>query len=200
MKLCIGPPTSNGFYYDAYSGKDFFTDKNYKEIEKAVQGIIKAKEPFERLVLSKEQGLELFSTNPFKVQLIQNKIPDGGKMTAYRCGTLIDLCTGPHLSSVSMIKAFEVNKNSAAHWLGKTTNDALQRVYGISFPTKDMMKEYVTIREEAAKRDHRIIGKKQGLFDMHPLSPGCAFFYPKGTFIYNSLMNLIRDQYRIRGY
>ena len=125
VKLCIGPPTSTGFYYDAYTGKDIFTDKDYTAIEKAAQKIFTDKQPFERLVLSKEEGLRLFGSNAFKVQLIQNKIPDGGKMTAYRCGTLIDLCTGPHIPSSKLIKAFKVTKNSAAYWLGKTTNDSL---------------------------------------------------------------------------
>ena len=200
VKLCIGPPTSSGFYYDAYTGKDIFTEKNYEEIEKTAKKIVGDKQPFERLVLTKDEGLRLFATNPFKVQLISNKIPDGGKMTAYRCGTLIDLCTGPHISSSGIIKAFKITKNSSAYWLGKTTNDTLQRVYGITFPSTQQMKEHLHFLEEAAKRDHRIIGKKQGLFDMHPLTPGCAFMYPKGTFIYNSLQNMIRQQYRVRGY
>ena len=185
VKLCIGPPTANGFYYDAYTGKDIFTDKNYDEIEKAAKKIFGEKQTFERLVLTKEDGLRLFSTNPFKVQLISNKIPDGGKMTAYRCGTLIDLCTGPHIPNSNMVKAFKVTKNSSAYWLGKTTNDSLQRVYGITFPDAKQMKEYLHFLEEAAKRDHRIIGKQQGLFDMNVLSPGCAFFYPKGAWLYN---------------
>lgn len=137
--------------------------------------------------------MRLFGDNPFKVQLISNKIPDGGKCTAYRCGTLIDLCTGPHIPSSSMIQAFQIEKNSGAYWLGQQTNDSLQRVYGITFPDKKKLKEYNTFKEEAAKRDHRKLGVQQGLFDFHQLTPGCAFMYPKGTHIYNSLMNLIRE-------
>lgn len=91
-------------------------------------------------------------------------------------------------------------KNSSAYWLGKAGNDSLQRIYGVSFPSKKEMDEHVHLLEEAAKRDHRTIGKAQDLFDMHPLSPGCGFMYPKGTQIYNKLMNLIRDEYRFRGY
>ena len=111
--------------------------------------------------------MNLFGSNPFKVSLISNKIPDGGKVTAYRCGNLIDLCTGPHIPSTAIIKAFKVMKNSSAYWLGKAENDSLQRVYGITFPSQKEMDEYITLREEAAKRDHRIIGKQQGLFDHH---------------------------------
>jgi len=121
-------------------------------------------------------------------------------VTAYRCGSLIDLCTGPHIPSTKIIKAFKVMKNSSAYWLGNAENDSLQRVYGITFPSKAELEEYVHDREEAAKRDHRTIGRAQGLFDMHALSPGCGFMYPKGTHIYNGLMNLIREQYRVRGF
>ena len=91
-------------------------------------------------------------------------------------------------------------KNSSAYWLGKATNDSLNRVYAISFPSKKELDEYIHFREEAERRDHRIIGKNQKLFDIHELSPGCAFFYPHGTIIYTKLMNLIREQYRVRGF
>lgn len=91
-------------------------------------------------------------------------------------------------------------KNSSAYWLGKAGNDSLQRVYGVTFPSKKEMDEYVHLIEEAAKRDHRTIGRAQDLFDMNPLSPGCGFMYPKGTQIYNQLTELIREQYRVRGY
>lgn len=92
--------------------------------------------------------------------MISSKIPDGGRVTAYRCGNLIDLCTGPHIPSTKIIKAFKVMKNSSAYWLGKANNDSLQRVYGITFPSDKEMKEYVHLMEEAAKRDHRTLGKQ----------------------------------------
>lgn len=110
-------------------------------------------------MLTKEEALELFGDNPFKVSLITDKIPAGGKVTAYKCGRLIDLCTGPHIPSTKIIKAFKVTKNSASHWLGKVENDSLQRMYGITFPSKKEMDEYVHRMEEAAKRDHRTIAK-----------------------------------------
>ena len=91
-------------------------------------------------------------------------------------------------------------KNSSSLWLGKQGNDNLQRIYGITFPSKKELDEHVHLLEEAAKRDHRNIGKAQDLFDMHPLSPGCSFMYPKGTHIYNKLTDLIRNQYRVRGF
>jgi len=101
----------------------------------------------------------LFGSNPFKVSLISAKIPEDGKVTAYKCGDLIDLCTGPHIPSTRMIKAFKVMKNSSAYWLGDAQNDNLQRVYGISFPSKKELDEYIHFKEEAEKRDHRTIGR-----------------------------------------
>jgi len=134
------------------------------------------------------------------VSLISGKIPDGGKVTAYRCGTLIDLCTGPHIPTTKIIKAFKVMKNSSAYWLGKAGNDSLQRIYGITFPSKKELDEHIHLMEEAAKRDHRQVGQQQDLFHMHHLSPGCVFMYPKGNQIYQGLINLVRKEYRVRGY
>jgi threonyl-tRNA synthetase len=110
------------------------------------------------------------------------------------------LCTGPHIPSTKIIKAFKVIKNSASHWLGKVENDSLQRIYGITFPSKKEMDEYIHRMEEAAKRDHRTIGKAQKIFNINELSPGCAFFEPRGMFVYNKLVDLIRHEYRVRGY
>ena len=142
----------------------------------------------------------MFRHNPFKVSLISNKIADGGKVTAYKCGDLIDLCTGPHIPTTKIIKAFKVMKNSSAYWLGDAQNDSLQRVYGVSFPSKAALDEYIHFKEEAERRDHRRIGRDQKLFDNHEWSPGSAFFYPQGQKIYLKLMEMIREQYRVRGY
>jgi threonyl-tRNA synthetase len=199
-KLCIGPPTEEGFYYDAYVGTHSITDADYPALNSKAEAIAKEKQPFERIVLTKEQALRMFADNPFKTQIIQNKIPDGGYTTAYRCGPLIDLCMGPHVPSTGAIKAFEVTKNSAAYWLGNKENDSLQRVYGISFPDAKQLKAYKVMVEEAKKRDHRVLGTKQELFFFHELSPGSCFFLPHGTRIYNRLMEYIKRQYVKRGY
>lgn len=132
--------------------------------------------------------------------MISDKIPAGARVTAYRCGKLIDLCTGPHIPSTKIIKAFKVMKNSASNWLGKVENDSLQRVYGISFPSKKEMDEYITRMEEAAKRDHRNLCKQQRIMHSHELTPGSAFFEPKGAYIYNKLIDIIKHEYRVRGY
>ena len=112
-----------------------FSDKNYAAIEKVAKKICSDDQKFFRLVLTKEQALDLFKANPFKVQIISTKIQDGKSVTVYKCGDLIDLCTGPHIPTTKLIKGFKVMRNSASYWLGKATNDSLQRVYAISFPS-----------------------------------------------------------------
>lgn len=132
--LCIGPALEEGFYYDIYMGKNSVDEKEYPKIEENAKAVITANHPYSRLTLSKSDALELFGENPFKVQLIKNKIPENGKTTAYKCGDLIDLCMGPHLISTGIAKSFKVTKNSSCYWLGNAQNDSLQRVYGVSFP------------------------------------------------------------------
>lgn len=135
-----------------------FSDKNYAIIEKAAKKIASEDQKFQRLVLTKEEALELFKANPFKLSTISGKIKDGKSVTAYKCGDLIDLCTGPHIPSTKLIKGFKVMRNSAAYWLGKATNDSLQRVYAISFPSQKELDQYIEFRKEAERRDHRLIG------------------------------------------
>jgi threonyl-tRNA synthetase len=201
-QLCIGPPIDEGgFYYDVHLDKDnAVSPEHFKGIEKIISKVQGEKQPFERLELTKQEAKEMFKTNPFKLEIITNKIPDGERCTAYRCGPLIDLCRGPHVPSTGVIKAFSVTKNSSAYWLGKAENASLQRVYGISFPDKKKLKEYEEIQRLAEERDHRKVGLQQKLFFFHELSPGSCFFLPHGTRLYNKLQNFIRDEYWKRGY
>ncbi|CAH0479382.1 unnamed protein product [Peronospora belbahrii] len=175
-------------------------ESDLSDIEKACQKVVKDKQKFERIVLTKEEALEMFADNVFKTQIISTKIPDGGKTTAYRCGPLIDLCRGPHVPHTGKIKALAVTRSSSSYWLGKTCNDTLQRVYGISFPDKNKMKEWKHLQAEAAKRDHRRLGVSEELFFFHSLSPGSGFWLPHGSAIYFKLLKFIREQYRERGY
>ncbi|KAI8370356.1 uncharacterized protein BYT42DRAFT_502441 [Radiomyces spectabilis] len=198
--LCIGPPLEDGFYYEMGLKDRAVSQQDYASLEKLVGMIGKEKQPFERLVLSKENLLEMFKHNPYKVHIINDKIPDGTATTVYRCGPLIDLCRGPHVPHTGRVKAFAVTKNSASYFLGDAKNDSLQRLYGISFPDKKQMTEYKKFIEEAAKRDHRKIGKEQELFFFHELSPGSAFMLPHGARIYNALMDLIKGEYGHRGF
>jgi len=199
--LTIGPPVSGGFYYDAYMGDgEGISESQFGEIEEEVRKTVKRKERFERLVVTKDEALELFQYSPFKSALIKAKVPDDTRTTVYRNGDLIDLCMGPHVPHTGKIKAFKTLRASAASWLGDANNDQLQRVYGVSFPTKKLLKAHIENLEQAKARDHRKLGVEQKLFMFHKLSPGSAFFLPHGTIIYNSLCEFIRKQYRRRGY
>eukprot|EP00753_Platysulcus_tardus_P006583 PLAT14323.1.p1 GENE.PLAT14323.1~~PLAT14323.1.p1 ORF type:complete len:773 (-),score=425.20 PLAT14323.1:1090-3408(-) len=201
VKLCYGPPTKHGFYYDAYMGEEVIREDSYKPLEARAKKIVKKKQKFERLEMTKAEALRMFAHNPFKLALIRAKVPDGGFTSAYRCGPLIDLCPGPHIPSTSSIKAFHVHKHSSTNWLGNTDNDSLQRVYGVSFPTKPQLKEWKAFQKAAAERNHRKIGIDQELFFFHPhLSPGSAFFLPHGARIYNRLIDFIKKEYWARGY
>ncbi|KAL1303189.1 hypothetical protein AAFC00_006613 [Neodothiora populina] len=199
--LCIGPPVEDGFYYEmALPDGGAVQASDYKPLEKVAEKAIKDKQPFERLTLTKEQLLEMFAYNKYKQHIIQDKIPDGTSTTVYRCGPLIDLCRGPHVPHTGRIKAFQIMKNSASYFLGDAKNDSLQRIYGVSFPDKKQMDEHKKMLEEAAKRDHRKIGKEQELFFFHEMSPGSCFFLPHGMIIYNALQSFIRNEYWKRGY
>jgi threonyl-tRNA synthetase len=193
------------------------TQEDFETLNELVTKFSGEKQPFERLVVKKEDALELFKViiflcneettyilflqyNKYKHTILKEKVPENGTCTVYRCGNLIDPCRGPHIPHTGRVKGFKVVKNSSSYWKGDAKNDALQRVYGISYPTKDQLKEWERIQEEIAKRDHRTIGKQQELFFFHPLSPGSCFFLPHGTRIYNKLIEYIRSEYRNRGF
>lgn len=199
--LCIGPPTDDGFFYEMSIPENRVVEStDYQPLETIVNSIVKEKQTFERLVISKENLLEMFKHNKYKQVIIKSKIPDGTSSTVYRCGPLIDLCRGPHIPDSGKVKAFAVMKNSASYFLGHAKNDSLQRIYGVSFPDKKQMKEHKEFLAEAAARDHRKIGVAQELFFFHEYSPGTSFWLPHGARIYNALLNLMRDEYRKRGF
>ncbi|KAF9302302.1 threonyl-tRNA synthetase [Mortierella antarctica] len=199
--LCVGPPIEDGFYYEmAMKDERLVSSSDYENLETCAKNAIKEKQPFVRLEVSKKNLLEMFKHNKYKVQLIESKIPDGSVTTVYRCGPLIDLCRGPHIPHTGRIKAFAVLKNSASYFLGDAKNDSLQRVYGVSFPDPKQMIAHKAFLQEAARRDHRKIGREQELFFFHELSPGSCFFLPHGARIYNTLMDFIKQEYQKRGY
>ena len=119
-----------------------------KAVEAEYTKIVKQKQKFERLVVTKEEALEMFAGNPFKEQIISTKVPDGTRTTVYRCGDLVDLCRGPHLPNTGRVKAFAATRHSATNWLGDTDNDSLQRMYGVSFPDKKMLKVWKENQEK----------------------------------------------------
>ncbi|CAG9765673.1 unnamed protein product [Ceutorhynchus assimilis] len=197
--LCYGPPIENGFYYDMWLDDKGISQTDFPHVENLMKNISKEKQPFERLEMKKEDLLEMFKYNPFKVRILNEKV-DTPTTTVYRCGPLIDLCRGPHVRHTGKIKALKVTKNSSTYWEGKADAETLQRVYGISFPDNKQLKEWEKFQEEAAKRDHRKIGREQELFFFHELSPGSCFFQPRGAHIYNALVDLIKKEYRKRGF
>lgn len=200
--LSYGPPTEDGFFYDMSinDGQGVVSQEDFGNLEKVSTKVIKEKQKFERLEMTKEELLHMFAYNKYKVKFISDKVPDNTSTTVYRCGSLIDLCRGPHILHTGKIKAFKVLKNSSSYFLGDAANDSLQRVYGISFPDKKLMDEHLKFLKEAAERDHRKIGREQELFYFNEMSPGSAFWLPHGTRIYNALVDLIRSEYRQRGY
>lgn len=198
--LTHGPPIESGFFYDCYMGDHTVTDKDFATLDKHVGVQCKQKQTFDRLLLSKEEALEMFKYNAFKTEYIQTRIPDGGCTTVYKNGEFIDLCRGPHVPYSTMIQAFAATRNSATNWLAKVDNDTLQRIYGVSFPDKKELKKWQEFQEQAKLRDHRRLGAHQELFFFHQLSPGSAFFLPHGTRIYNKLTEFIRKEYWKRGF
>ncbi|KAK1443585.1 threonine-tRNA ligase [Babesia gibsoni] len=201
--ITIGPPLASGFYYDCYLGDNTLKPDDMKDIASHVSSMVKVKSPFQRLVCTKEEALELMKHNPFKVELIKKKVPDGANTVCYRCGDFVDLCRGPHIPFTSSVhhKAFAVTKFSACYWLAKNTADNLQRVYGISFPKESQLKEHLRRIEEAKARDHRLIGTNLNLFHFdNILSPGSCFWFPRGAKVYNRLVEFMRENYRLRGY
>jgi len=198
--LTVGPPVEPGFYYDTYLGANGVDEACKSKLEAAAKKVVKDKQPFERIVLTKEEALLLFQDNPYKLSIIRNKVKDGSLTSAYRCGPLIDLCMGPHIPDTGRVKAFEISRATTAYWLGSADNDSLQRVYGISFPDKKLLKEHKAFLLKAAENDHRRKGEDQKLFFFHPFSPGCAFFLPHGQRIYNALTDFIKGEYHKRGY
>ncbi|XP_059479612.1 threonine--tRNA ligase 1, cytoplasmic isoform X3 [Neocloeon triangulifer] len=197
--LCYGPPIENGFYYDMFVEGKQVSQSDFNTLETEMKSIVKEKQNFERLEVRKEVLLDMFKYNPFKLRILNEKVTTP-TTTIYRCGPLIDLCRGPHVRHTGKVKALKVTKNSASYWEGKADKESLQRIYGISFPDNKQLKEWEKFQEEAAKRDHRKLGKEQELFFFHELSPGSCFFLPKGAVIYNRLIEFIREEYWKRGF
>ncbi|XP_036399389.1 threonine--tRNA ligase 1, cytoplasmic-like [Megalops cyprinoides] len=198
--LCYGPPIENGFYYDMYLDEQRGVSSNeFGDLEAICKSVVKDKQPFERLEVSKETLLKMFKYNKFKCRILNEKVTTP-TTTVYRCGPLIDLCRGPHVRHTGKIKAMKIYKNSSTYWEGRSDMETLQRIYGISFPDSKMLKEWERFQEEARNRDHRKIGKEQELFFFHDLSPGSCFFLPRGAYLYNTLTEFIREEYWRRGF
>ena len=195
-KPTIGPVVDEGFYYD-FDKKEPFTPDDLDRIEKKMAEIVKNDFKFERKEISKAEAKKLFKGNKFKLELIDES---EGQLSIYKSGKFVDLCRGPHVQSTGQIRAFKLTKISSAYWKGDSSKPQLQRVYGISFPDKKDLKKYLTILEEAEKRDHRKIGHELDLFSVHDEAPGMPFFHPKGMVIWNELISFWREEHKKAGY
>ena len=196
-KLTIGPVVEDGFYYDI--DMDPISKDDLGAIEAQMKKIIKAKSTFERKVVSKEQALEIFKDNPFKLELI-NELDEDQEISLYQNGRFIDLCRGPHIPHTGMIKGFKLLKISGAYWRADQTREQLQRLYGISFFDKKKLNKYIHMVEEAKKRDHRKLGTRLDLYSFHDEAAGMPFFHAKGVEIWNALLKYWRDEHKAAGY
>lgn len=190
-KPTIGPPIEQGFYYDF--GDLHISDEAFEQIEKEMQKIIGENYTSKREEFaSKEEALKAFAHNKYKCELIES-FPSTDPLTGYRQGEFFDLCRGPHLHNLGKIKALKLLKVAGAYWRGDSKNEMLTRIYGITFPERKQLKEYLEMLEEAKKRDHKIIGPRLDLFSLKEEAPGMPFIHPKGLFIWNQLTNYIRE-------
>jgi threonyl-tRNA synthetase len=197
-KFGIGPTVENGFYYDVDLPVKLVPE-DLPKIEAEIKKLIKAGESFVREEHTIDEAIGMFKklNQPFKVEIIQDLRDKLGATTVstYKEGDFIDLCRGPHVKRTSEIKAVKLMSIAGAYWRGKETNPQLQRVYGAAFTSQAELDEYLHLLEEAKKRDHRKLGKELDLFSFHPEAPASPFFHPKGTIVYNRLVQFIRDLY-----
>jgi len=200
VKLTIGPAVDNGFYYD-FDVEKPFTEEDLAKIEEEMKKIVKEDLELTRYTLSKAEAIKLMNERkePYKVELIE-ELPEGEEISFYDQGEFKELCAGPHIMSTGLVKAFKILHSSSAYWRGDETKQTLQRIYGISFPKASMLEEYITMMEEAKKRDHRKIGKELDLFMIAPEGPGFPFFLAKGMVLRNVLEDFWRKKHEKNGY
>ncbi len=200
-KLAIGPSIADGFYYDV-DAKEPITADDLEKIEAEMKKIIKEALPLERFELPREEAIALMKEKgePYKVELIED-LPEDAVISFYKQGEFTDLCAGPHLMTTKEVgKAFKLMNIAGAYWRGSEKNKMLTRIYATAFAKKEELDAYITMMEEAKKRDHRKLGKELGLFMMHDAGPGFPFFLPKGMVLKNTLLDYWREIHKKAGY
>ena len=192
-KLAIGPAIDKGFYYDI-DMEHTLTPEDLGKIEKEMSRIVKENLPITKSVMPRQEAIEFFKakSEDYKVELIQD-LPEDAVISCYSQGDFIDLCAGPHVASTGKVKAFKLQSIAGAYWRGDEKNKMLQRIYGTAFEKKEELDAYLHLLEEAAKRDHRKLGKELGLFVIKEEGPGFPFFLPKGMALRNELENFWRE-------
>ena len=200
-KLAIGPSIADGFYYDMEFDTPLTSD-DFGKIEAEMKKIIKEDLKIERFTKSREDAIAFMKEKgePYKVELIED-LPEGEEISFYSQGEFVDLCAGPHLMSTKGVgKAFKIMSLAGAYWRGDEHNKMLTRLYATAFGKKEELEAYITMMEEAKKRDHRKLGKELGLFMMHEAGPGFPFFLPKGMVLKNTLLDYWRQIHKKAGY
>ena len=192
-KLAIGPAIDKGFYYDI-DMEHTLTPEDLTKIEKEMSRIVKENLPITKSVMSRQEAIEFFKSKneDYKVELIED-LPEDAVISCYAQGDFVDLCAGPHVASTGKVKAFKLQSIAGAYWRGDEKNKMLQRIYGTAFEKKEELDAYLHLLEEAAKRDHRKLGKELGLFVIKEEGPGFPFFLPKGMALRNELENFWRE-------
>ena len=198
-KFWVGPVVAEGFYYDVDLGDEVVSDEAIAKIEKEMKKICKDGKRIVRREISKEEALEMFKDDEYKLDLISN-LKDG-TITCYSQGDFTDLCRGPHVETVKMCKNFKLIKHSGAYWKGDKNNKVLQRIYGVCFPTAEELEEHLNLLEEAKERDHRKIGKEMEIFMVDDLiGRGLPMYLPKGYAIWQKLERYIKQKEKKLGY
>ncbi|HIV01381.1 MAG TPA: threonine--tRNA ligase [Candidatus Caccopulliclostridium gallistercoris] len=201
VKFGIGPAIENGFYYD-FDLDESILPEHFDKIEEKMKEIIAGNYDMTKKVISKQQALDMFKGQPYKVELI-NDLPEGEEISIYELGDkFTDLCRGPHVENTKFLRsfAFKINRVSGAYWRGNEKNKMMQRVYVLGFQEKQALKDYVHMLEEAAKRDHRKLGKDLGLYFISDYAKGMPFYEPKGMIIKNELISFWREKHQKAGY
>lgn len=198
-KVTIGPVVENGFFYD-FDPERPFTEEDLAKIEEEMKKIVKENYPFERSEMSAEEAKKFFAEKgeTYKVEIIDDLGVD--KVSIYKQGEFVDLCRGTHVPSTRYLKAFKLMSTAGAYWRGDSKNKMLQRIYGVAFASKKELDEYLTMMEEAERRDHRKLGKQLNLFFLDEHGPGFPFFMPKGVELFNKLQEIWRVEHKKRGY
>ncbi len=197
-KFWVGPVISEGFYYDIDLGDAVIKDEDLAKIEKEMKKIAKDGKRITREEITKEEALAMFGDDPYKVDLIQDL--EDGTITCYRQGDFVDLCRGPHVETVKLLKNFKLLKHSGAYWKGDAKNKMLQRIYGVCFETPEALEEHLNLLEEAKKRDHKKLGRELDLFMMSEYAPGAPFFLPNGMILRNELERFWYDEHTKENY
>lgn len=200
VKLAIGPAIDNGFYYD-FDMDHQLNNEDLVKIEKEMKKIVKENLPIVRKEVTRQEALDFFNAEgeTYKIELI-NDLPEDAMITMYTQGDFTDLCAGPHVVSTGKVKALKLQSVAGAYWRGNEKNKMLQRIYGTAFEKQADLDAYLKMLEEAAKRDHRKLGKELDLFSLHEEGPGFPFFHPNGMVIRNELINYWREVHRKFGY